>query len=147
MPYGGTRAAVTAAAVAVIMSAALSGCVSGAPTGPATTHVAEPTSTPSATPSDSAVPTPEAETNAQLAWKACEAVAQEQYVSTHPGASIEPFSASRDTFQDFGDGSPRMMVGVSPAEPVDGSGGIVVICTMADTGSSPTVVSWTMKDV
>ncbi|WP_433862196.1 hypothetical protein [Streptomyces sp. L7] len=130
----------------MFLSVALGGCASDAPpTNAATTNVAAPTTTPAAAPT--VEPSGEAETAEQTAWKACAAVAQDEYVSKNPGSSIEPFLASRDTFQDFGDGAPRMMVGVHPAQPVAGSGGIVVVCTMSDTSHAATVVSWTIKDV
>lgn len=139
--------AVMTAAVALIMLPLLCGCATGAPTDAATTNFAKPTPTPSATPSTTAAPGPEVESNEQIAWQACAAIAQKEYVSQNPGSSIEPFSAQRDTFQDFGDGTPRMMVGVQPPRSSDTVGGLVVICTMSDKGNAPTVVSWTIKDV
>ena len=146
MTLGGRRQAVAAAVVAVFLSVVLGGCTShAASTNAATTNVATPTTTPTATPT--AEPNAEAETAEQTAWKACAAVAQDDYVSKNPGSSIEPFLASRDSFQDFGDGAPRMMVGVHPAQPVAGSGGIVVVCAMSDTSHAATVVSWTIKDI
>jgi hypothetical protein len=147
MAIRGMRGA-SAVALIMIVSGVLGGCaMSATPTSGGSSDRAVITPTPSATPTAIAEPSPVAESHEQVAWKACADVAHTEYVSKHPGSSVEPFSATRDTFQDFGDGSPRMLVAVHPPTPVEGSGGIVVICTMSDTGDSPRVVSWTIKDV
>lgn len=84
--------------------------------------------------------------DALSAWNACEPVAQEQYVAENPGSAIRPFGPET-TLQTDGNGKTYVIVGVSPAQPTEGVGGIVVICFLSGTADAPHVDSWTMKDV
>lgn len=128
-----------ATAVSALMLAVLLGGCSADPA-PAETAT-------SATPVASVTPTPTPQPlDALSAWNACVPVAQEQYVDTNPGSTIRPFGPET-TLQTDADGKTYVIVGVVPAQKIDGVGSIVVICFISGTAGTPHVDSWTMKDV
>jgi hypothetical protein len=146
MSNRGILSAVTAAASALALAVLLGGCSEG----PAPAHVAAGVS-PSATAPTATTPTVESSSapqplDAQSAWNACAAVAQEQYVAKNEGSAIVPFSSST-TLQTDGDGATFVVASVTPARPIEGVKSIAFICTMSGTADAPQIVKWIMKDI
>jgi hypothetical protein len=139
----GTLRAAGAVLSALTFAVLLGGCAAG----PAPARAAASAAGPVASATATATPTPAAQPlDARSAWNACEPVAQEQYVAENPGSEVRPFG-TETTLQTAGDGATYVIVGVSPAQPTDGTGSIAVICFVSGTADAPHVDSWTMKDV
>ena len=143
MKIGGMKASFVAAGVMAI-GIVLGGC-SATPTvtTASTPATSTPATTPSMTPSTAATDGP---LDAQSAWNACSVVADREYISQNPGATVAPF-ASNNTLETDGDGNTVIVVSMIPPEPIEGVGFIAMICTMSGTMNDPQVVKWMMKDI
>ncbi|WP_374007540.1 hypothetical protein [Leifsonia sp. LS-T14] len=136
-----------AALVALASAIALTGCAAGSGTAGSPAPTVTVTSTVTATPTPTpAVVSPDDLVDAQTAWTACAVLAQEVYGSQAPNAKLLPYTPSQAPTKNA-DGQWVAIVGFPLDPPVEGTGSVIVSCTIGGTMGSPKLIHWVAKDI